>query len=97
MTQQFSAIVMLQVQARVVLDRHDEIRMRAQTAVSAVYDNDAPITGMHFAGQRLRSASISLSMPDELDDPQLRELVRAPACACANGACRRTCCMPSKG
>lgn len=72
---QFSTIVMLQGQAQALLDKHDDVRMVAQSGLSAVYGDAVSMTGVHPAGQRMRSVNVSLSDPAGAGDPQLSEMI----------------------
>ncbi len=83
MTPRFSAIVMLQGQARARVGRHDDLRLVAQGGVSAAYGDTVAMNGSHHAGQRLRSVNLSLREPDDADDDpisdQIRKALRTPA------------------
>ena len=63
MTPRFSAIIMLQGQARAQLDRQNDVPLVAHSGISALYGDSACMTGIHPAGQRLRSVNLSLSEP----------------------------------
>lgn len=76
MTPRFSAIVMLQGRAQARIGCHDDVRLVSQSGVSAVYGDTAAMTGVHPAGQRLRSVNLSLSEPDGVDDSQIGNQVR---------------------
>ena len=83
MSPRFSAIVMLQGHARTRIDHHDEVRLAAHGGVSALYGDTVAMTGIHEAGQRLRSVNLSLSDPDGAGDDQTSEMIwkalRSPA------------------
>ncbi|CAB3847259.1 hypothetical protein LMG26858_01519 [Achromobacter anxifer] len=82
MTPRFSAIVMLQGQAQARVGRHGDMPLVAGSGFSAAYGDTAAMTGIHHAGQRLRSVNLSLSEPDDAaDDPisdRIRRALRAP-------------------
>ena len=47
MTPRFSAIVMLQGQARARLDKQDDVRLAAQSGLNALYGDTVAMTGVH--------------------------------------------------
>ncbi len=67
MTPRFSAIVMLQGQARARLDKQDDVRLAAQGGFNALYGDTVAITGIHPAGQHLRSVNLSVTFPETAD------------------------------
>lgn len=73
MTPRFCAIVMVQGEARTRLDRRDEARVAAHGGVSAVHGDTVAMTGIHPAGQRIRSVNLSLSQPEAIGDEQMSE------------------------
>ncbi|WP_175180906.1 helix-turn-helix transcriptional regulator [Achromobacter aegrifaciens] len=83
MTPRFSAIVMLQGQAQARVGHHDDLPLVAQSGISAAYGDTVAMTGIHHAGQRLRSVNLSLSEPDAADDDpisdRIRKVLRTPA------------------
>jgi len=82
MTPRLSVIVMLQGQAQARVGRHDDLPLVAQSGFSAAYGDTVAMTGIHHAGQRLRSVNLSLSEPDgAADDPisdQIRKALHTP-------------------
>ena len=83
MTPRFSAIIMLQGQARAQLDRQNDVPLVAHSGISALYGDSACMTGIHPAGQRLRSVNLSLSEPEAAGDERASEMIwkalRSPA------------------
>jgi AraC-like DNA-binding protein len=72
----FSAIVVLQGQARAALGRGDSVPMRTHGGLSAAYGDGLSMTGIHPARQRLRSINVSAA-PLGTGDAQLEELIAA--------------------
>lgn len=75
MTPRFSAIVMLQGHARARLGPQDDARLAAHGGVSALYGDTVAMTGIHPAGQRLRSVNLSLSDPDAAGDERTSDMI----------------------
>ena len=82
LTPRFSAIIMLQAR-RAQLDRQNDVPLVAHSGISALYGDSACMTGIHPAGQRLRSVNLSLSEPEAAGDERASEMIwkalRSPA------------------
>lgn len=74
-TPQLSILIMLQGRAQGHLEDHGNFSLNAQNGVSIAYGDPVTLTGLHPAGQRLRTMNILLSRSDSAGDPQLDELV----------------------
>lgn len=75
MTPRFSAIVMLQGQARARLDKQDDVRLAAQSGLNALYGDTVAMTGVHPAGQRLRSVNLSVTAPEAAGGEYTSEII----------------------
>lgn len=69
----FSAIVMLQGRAQTQLASQASLSLVAQSGISIAHSDAVSMTGIHPAGQRLRSINISLSSPEGVGDSRLAE------------------------
>ena len=69
-----SAIVMLRGQARARLDKQDDVRLSAQSGLNALYGDTVAMTGVHPAGQRLRSVNLR-DGPEAADDEYTSEII----------------------
>ncbi|GHC40434.1 AraC family transcriptional regulator [Alcaligenes pakistanensis] len=72
---QFSTIVMLQGRAQAQLASQDKLSLVAQSGVSIAHSDAVTMTGVHPAGQRLRSINISLGSAESVDDPRLVDML----------------------
>jgi len=70
---QLCAIVMLQGQARTEIKHCGQTHWIANSGMSALYSDAAPMTGYHPAGQRLQSVNLSLSDPEATGDERLAD------------------------